>query len=159
MNHNCILHHAQYNYLWRISWLALGASMYAVYNNHYEFAPFTFAVFLSSINYWRKPDYSWRRYLDMTVVQIAFWYHIIRAYNSQYHTIYYITVWSAAGCFPIAICYYKKKMYWKSTYTHSMVHIFGNLSNVILYSGYVVPLSCCCVFGSRQIHNHGQSNQ
>ena len=32
-------------------------------------------------------------------------------------------------------------MYWESTYAHSMVHIIANLSNIILYTGYVVPLS------------------
>lgn len=159
MNHNCILPYAQYNYLWRISWLALGATAYAMYNNHYEFAPFTFMVFLTSINYWRKPDYSWRRYCDMVAVQIAFWYHIVRAYQSEYHTIYYITAWTAAGCFPISIYYYKKNMYWHSTYSHSMIHILGNMSHIILYSGYVVPMLSWNGFLTGQIHNHGQSQE
>jgi hypothetical protein len=32
-------------------------------------------------------------------------------------------------------------MYWESTYAHSMVHIIANISNIILYTGYVIPLT------------------
>ena len=32
-------------------------------------------------------------------------------------------------------------MYWESTYAHSMVHIIANISNFILYTGYVIPLT------------------
>ncbi len=32
-------------------------------------------------------------------------------------------------------------MYWESTYSHSMVHIIANISNFILYSGYVIPFT------------------
>ena len=32
-------------------------------------------------------------------------------------------------------------MYWESTYAHSMVHIIANISNFILYTGYVMPFT------------------
>ena len=32
-------------------------------------------------------------------------------------------------------------MYWESIYSHSMVHIIANISNFILYTGYVIPLT------------------
>ena len=32
-------------------------------------------------------------------------------------------------------------MYWESTYAHSMVHIIANISNFILYTGHVIPLT------------------
>ena len=32
-------------------------------------------------------------------------------------------------------------MYWESTYAHSMIHIIANISNFILYTGYVIPFT------------------
>ena len=51
--------------IYNISFLSLGSSIYAIYNGYYYMSIYPGGVFLTSINYWRKPDYSWRRYLDM----------------------------------------------------------------------------------------------
>ena len=52
-------------------------------------------------------------------------------------------------------------MYWESTYAHSMVHIIANLSNIILYTGYVVPLSEYFDYfnSTSQINQTNQINQ
>ena len=91
---DCILEPDQYNLIFRASFLSLGSSVYAIHNGHYDLALCPGGVFLTSITYWVKPDYSWRRYLD-----------------------------------------YKKKLYWKSTYSHCMLHLIANIANIVLYSG------------------------
>jgi len=62
--------------------------IYAIYKNHYDLALVPGGVFLTSINYWRCPDYSWRRYLDMIYVKLALIYQIYRAYNAEYCKLY-----------------------------------------------------------------------
>jgi hypothetical protein len=41
--------------------------------------------------------------------------------------------------FPLGIYFYKKKQFWKSTISNSALHIVANLSNMLLYSGYIEP--------------------
>ena len=43
--------------------------------------------------------------------------------------------------YPLGIYLYNKQLYWESTYAHSMVHIISNISNLILYSGSIIPLA------------------
>lgn len=138
---NCILHKDQYNFIWRMSFLSLFSSFYGIYNKQYDIAFVPFGVFLTSINYWRKPDYSWRRYLDMTYVKLAFSYQLIKAYNSDNFKLYYFLTLLTISFYSLGVYYYRKKMYWKSTYSHSMIHVLGNISNIILYSGCIAPFN------------------
>jgi len=129
-----------YNLIWRVSWISLFTSSYAAYNNYYDLALVPGSIFLTSINYWRKPDYSWRRYLDIIVVQIALMYQLIRAYNSEYSTTYYSFTFSGITMFFVGVYYHKKneeKYVWRSTMCHISLHILANIGNVILYSGQV----------------------
>ena len=71
----CILYPEQYKIIYNVSFLSLGSCMYAIYNGYYCLSICPGGVFLTSINYWRHPDYSWRRYLDMTYVKLSFIYH------------------------------------------------------------------------------------
>jgi hypothetical protein len=111
--------------------------MYAVYNGYYDLAFVPGGVFLTSINYWWKPDYSWRRYLDMAYVKLAITYQLARAYNSENRDLYYSITGLSIFFYVLGVYYYKKKLYWNSTYAHSMLHITANIGNIILYSGKV----------------------
>ena len=108
---NCILQPEQYNFLWKTSFLSLFSSLYGIYKGYNDISYSTFAVFLSSINYWKKPNYSWRRYLDITVVNISLIYHLLRAQNSQYSKLYYSTLFTGICFFPLSKYYYNKKLY------------------------------------------------
>lgn len=90
--------------------------------------------------YWYKPTLCWRQTLDIVYVKFALFYHILRGYNSYYVIIYYITLGISLCFYPLGIYLYNKQLYWESTYAHSMVHIISNLSNLILYSGSIIPL-------------------
>jgi hypothetical protein len=140
LDNGCILPSEYCNILWKISWVSIFSGMYALYNRHYDLAPVPFGVWLTSINYWRHPDYSWRRYLDIFYVNSALFYQLIRAHRSQNSNMYYSFISIAMISFPISIYYHNKGKYWLSTLFHCNVHIFGNITNIILYSGYIQPM-------------------
>jgi hypothetical protein len=135
------LTYSQYNLLWKTSFLALTSFSTAVYNKKYYCSLIPLTVFFTSINYWSRPDYSWRRNIDMVCVKSGIIINIIIAYNSQYYKMYYPVLFLASSCYPISIILYKRKKYWASVYSHAFLHVLGNLSNIILYSGYVLPLN------------------
>ena len=136
----CILYPEQCSFLYKASFLSLFTSLYAIYNKHYDIALVPFSIFCTSINYWRKPDYSYRRYIDIICVKAGLSYQIIRSYNAQYSNLYYMTLFIAIYFYVLGVHYYNKKLYWYSTYSHSMLHIIANISNIILYSGHIPPL-------------------
>jgi hypothetical protein len=125
----------QYNLIYRVSWISLASTLYALSNKHYTLWFVPGSIFLTSINYWRKPDYSWRRYLDIVVAKTMVAYQLSMAYKSEYALLYYVVSGTALSFYPIGIYYYKKGDHWKSTYSHIMLHVLCNLGNFILYSG------------------------
>lgn len=130
----------QYNLIYRVSWVSLASTIYALHNKHYTlwFVPGT--IFLASINYWRKPDYSWRRYFDMAVAKSMVAYQLSMAYQSEYAITYYLVTGTALSFYPLGIYYYKREEHWKSTYAHIILHLLCNVGNFILYSGSPLPL-------------------
>lgn len=137
---NPILSREQSQYIYRVSYLTLCSSLYAIYRHHYTLAIVPGSVFLTSIYYWKNPNYSYRRYLDMVTVISAFIYQNYMAYNSEYANIYYTISFFSVASYPIGIYYYNKKYYWESTYAHMMLHILANIANIVLYSGYIQAL-------------------
>jgi hypothetical protein len=111
--------------------------MYAVYRNHYHLAIVPGSVFLTSTHYWKKPDYSYRRYLDMVVVKTAAVYQYYMVYNAEHANLYYTILFFGILSYPVGIYYYHKKDYWKSTYAHMLLHILANIGNFVVYSGYI----------------------
>ena len=122
-------------FIWKASWLSLFSCMYAISQGHTDLAIVPGGVFLTSINYWRYPDYSWRRTLDMNYVKLALSYQIVRSYNSEYATLHVLCMILGVSCFPLSWNYYNNNQIWMSVYIHSMVHVFGNIGNILLYSG------------------------
>lgn len=132
-----VLPMSQCNFLWRLSWLSMFSGIYALYRGYYDLAHVPLGVWLTSINYWRHPDYSWRRYVDIVYVHLAMIYQIVRAYKAQNATAYYAILAFGVSFFPIGVFYHKRGDTWLSTLCHGQVHIFGNISNFVLYAGYV----------------------
>lgn len=136
---NILLEREHYITIWKVSFLTILSCGYACFRGYYDLAFIVIGVFFTSINYWRKPDYSWRRYLDMFYVKIAMIYQIIRAYNAKNSTLFYSLLFVSVAFYPIGVYFYKNGHYWLSTYSHCMLHIMANISNVVLYSGVITP--------------------
>ena len=133
-----ILHRNQYVYLWHMSWLAFYSGLYSVYRAQpWYIVVCPFGVWLTSINYWRKPDYSWRRYLDIVYVHCAVFNHICYAYYSQYKYQYYFLLSIGIMYYHLGCYYYSKNNYELSTICHGRLHIYANLANMVLYCGYI----------------------
>jgi len=130
-----ILKKEQYTLIYKFSYLSLISSIYATYNNHYHLAICPGSIFITSIYYWKNPDYSYRRYLDMVVVKTSIIYQYYMSYNAQYMIIYNIILTLGILGYIIGIYYYHKKDYWKSTYADISLHILENIANIILYYG------------------------
>ena len=135
-----ILYPNQSYFIWKVSWLSLISSIYAISQGYNDLAIVPGGVFLTSINYWRDPDYSWRRTLYMNYVRVALSYQLIRSYNSEYAIAHFLCMVAAVSCFPIGWNYYANNQWWRSVYIHSMIHILGNIGNIVLYSGKIEPI-------------------
>jgi hypothetical protein len=128
-----------YMLIYKVSHLSLFSFFYALYMQQNALAIVPGSVFLTSTLYWYKPDYSWRRYLDMAVVKSCFVYQGIMAYTADFGPEYYAIILVAISFYPIGILYHKKGDTLSSTYSHVMLHILANLANIVLYSS--KPLS------------------
>jgi hypothetical protein len=117
----CILEPNQYIILYRSSWFLLFTSLFGLYKQLYLDSLIYFTVFLTSINYWRHPDYSWRRYIDMASVKCSLVYHSYYSHKSKYQRYYIFYNLVAILCYKISIYYYSKNDNWKSTYFHLQI--------------------------------------
>jgi hypothetical protein len=127
----------QSNFLWRTSWISFISAIYAFYQSHYMLALVPAGVFLTSINYWYHPDYSWRRYVDIMFVIFAIIYQTRYAFshNAEHLDISLVFMGAAAQFYLFGIYFYSMRRYWLSAYCHSGLHLFANIANIVLYSG------------------------
>jgi len=130
-----ILHKKQYILIYKTSYLTLLSFLYSLYQEHYNISIVPGSIFVGAILYWSKPDYSWRRYLDMAIAKTCIIYQLYMAYYNDYAILYYFIATIGLSCYPLGIYYYKKNDYWNSTYSHMAMHIILNIGNIILYSG------------------------
>eukprot|EP00922_Rhytidocystis_sp_ex-Travisia-forbesii_P032234 GHVS01047945.1.p1 GENE.GHVS01047945.1~~GHVS01047945.1.p1 ORF type:complete len:289 (+),score=40.73 GHVS01047945.1:252-1118(+) len=63
--------------LFRSSWFLSLPGMLALALGSYDLGAFSTAVFVSSVNHWRKPRLDWRRFLDILIVVSSILYHAI----------------------------------------------------------------------------------
>lgn len=137
-----VLPPTQHMYIFSLSFLSLISGIYAISRGYYDVAAVPLGVLLTSINYWRHPLFnSKRRYIDMIYVHIAMFYQIFRAYYAENVVSYYIILFASVCFFPLSWHYHEKKETWKGTFLHGMVHILGNVSNIVLYSGSICSMS------------------
>jgi len=135
MEYKLVLRKNQYTLLWYTSWFSLVSSLYAIHRKYYDLSLVPGGIFLTSINYWRKPDYSWRRYIDITYVQVSNYYQLYRVYKSENFNEYSKLVYLSILYFFLGVYYHKKGEYWISTFYHALVHLLINTGYIILYSG------------------------
>lgn len=123
------------HYVWWISWINLPAGLYAIYRGYYDICPVPLGVFATSLLYWKHPKIKgWERIVDMSYVFCALSYQCVRAVGAQYMIPHYTVMGMAIMCYPVSE-YYHKRHSWVSVGFHSLIHVFGTLANVILYSG------------------------
>ena len=121
-------------YIWYVSWLSLLSSGFGYYKQvPCSLYIIPFSVFVTSILYWHKPDYSWRRYLDIGVVISGLLYKLYYAFSTTIYAEYYAIMVLAISCYGIST-YCANKHAGLSTFWHCMLHIIANVGNIVLYS-------------------------
>jgi hypothetical protein len=123
-------------YMCIMGFLFLISGIYALKNEQYGFATGPLGVFITSINYWRKPTYGLRRNIDMCWCLIALFGALQYSYISIHGSTWrYIMSGSLLLFYPLGWILYTYEYFWLATIIHSMLHVFPNLANVILCSG------------------------
>ncbi len=114
--------------------MTLLAFFYTLYQREYIAASIPGFVFITSLLFWRRPDYSFRRYLDVATVKTCMVYQWYMAYYAPYGQYYYIMNTTAVLCYFMGIYWYKKKKNWNSARSHMIGQVFANIANVLLVS-------------------------
>ena len=135
-SNNLIVPHDHGYYMCIMASIYFLSGIYALKIYNYMYATGSFGVWLTSVNYWRNPTYGIRRNIDIFWCLFSIAVSLQYSYISIYGQIWrYIMTWSLLLFYPLSWYLYKKKYLWSATISHSMLHIFPNLANVLLYSG------------------------
>eukprot|EP01104_Vermistella_antarctica_P004613 TRINITY_DN15032_c0_g1_i1.p1 TRINITY_DN15032_c0_g1~~TRINITY_DN15032_c0_g1_i1.p1 ORF type:complete len:203 (+),score=25.41 TRINITY_DN15032_c0_g1_i1:286-894(+) len=108
-------------------WVSFGV---AFMHELYDCAIMAILVYLTSINYWRHPVRGWRRNLDMTFATLALTHHMTLGYIHGAPMEYAIAIGLAMLCYLLAR---QQECKDRASALHCCLHLFGNVSNVVLY--------------------------
>lgn len=129
----------QYNYLWHTSWLFLLTACYTAYLQKYDLVVFPTTIFVTSLNYWRNPRFnSWQRTLDVGCVQSSVVYNIFRSSGAENAYPFYTYMTIGLFCYLLSNYNHRLNRLYVSSVFHSLVHIFGNIAVLYLYSGEII---------------------
>lgn len=122
--------------IFKVSFLILGSFTVASILQVYDGAVVTAAVFVCSVNYWRRAEYGLRRNIDIANNVVCLSYQTWRSFQiSLPYTIgFLVPTYIGVGCFFLGR-YLDKTDTTLGTWAHAWAHIFGNIGNVILYHG------------------------
>ena len=127
----------QCDYMWKLSWMCLLSAIVSAGHGHFHLAPVPFGGFITSLIYWQKADYSWRRTMDITYMSCALSYQVWHAVGAEFMIPYYVLTSFGLVCYGLGWYFHKEGSTWGGTIAHSGVHIFANIANIVLYSGAV----------------------
>jgi hypothetical protein len=108
------------------------------------------AVFICSVNYWRRPAYGWRRNIDIanTVSCLAYQTWRCLAVVPPYAGGFLTATYTGVGFYFLGLHLDKTNIFY-GTLAHALVHLLGNIGNIILYTGLYrqgPALACADVF-------------
>ena len=92
-------------------------------------------VFITSVNYWRKPTRGIRRTIDIMAVLTAISVHLYISLKTNQHRMYMGNMFVCGGLYGVSWYLYKKGYIWSSTISHGLIHVSANIANVLLYQG------------------------
>lgn len=129
---------SHHHYLLATSHSSLVCAIYGIMYHNSALWVIPAGVYVNSINYWRHPVKGIRRNLDICSTVIGLVINIFEARFSTNATPYYAITFVACLMYPLSYYFYWRKQYIIATFIHSMLHIFGNIGNLYLYSGEMV---------------------
>lgn len=123
--------------LFGTSFLALTTLALAAFLRVYDGVAITSAVFLTSVNYWRRPVYGFRRNLDITVSTLCLIYQTLRCFSTErrYAVGYLAASYTGVALFLVSTFAGSKGSETLSVVLHAVTHALGNVGNIFLYVG------------------------
>ena len=127
-----------HNYLFLTSQLSIVSAVYG-YNNSIQLWIIPAGVYLNSMNYWRNPQPGWRRNFDIGyAIHGLIYQHMVAYYLPIFPTWYYLFSFLSVIAYPASYWFLWRKQYVMCTFVHSLIHLFGNLANIALYSHFKI---------------------
>ena len=120
-------------YLFWTSFFTLGSGLFVLHKKQYYSACYPLSIFITSANYWRHPENNWRRYLDQMVVRLCMIIHTLKVTNFVNFYPHLIIAFFSVSCYPLSY-FYQDKYLPMTILLHALLHIGGNLANIVLYS-------------------------
>lgn len=125
------LQHA--NLMFKLGYLSLLTTSFAVYKQYYLHSLIPMSVGLSTFLYWIKPTYGVRRYVDMAVVSSGLMYNFYHIRFSEHIVWFYIVKTLAVLSYLMGWYYHRQGYISYGTFFHCGIHVFGQIGNIILY--------------------------
>ncbi len=123
------------NFLRAMSGLTFMCGLYGFYKNQYMLATFPFVVVVTSLNYWRKPNYGWRRNIDIATVITGLSLYLYTSFKTNQQRMYGANICICGGLYGLSWYLYKKGYNWLSTISHGSIYVVLNTANALLYQG------------------------
>jgi hypothetical protein len=107
--------------------------LHALFCNHLILSFYCFTGFFTSVIYWKKPLYGFRRNADILCMITALSTHLYSAWRTPAWKLYISLVSIAASMYPISFYMQSKGFIRESMICHLVLHFFAFLSNNSLY--------------------------
>ena len=123
------------------SLITLIPGLYALFRKYYDFGIIHIAIVLTSINYWRDPKISsWRRYVDILVVNGGICYTIFRSIKCTNQILFLTFLSVGIVLYALSKYFNNIKNYDLSVDCHMGLHIIINMGYMILYNAYLTQI-------------------
>lgn len=120
--------------IFRFSFLTFVPIFASLYYEKYDIMMVPLTVFITSVSYWKKPIYGWRRNIDIMAVVAGSGYQLLY-FPICSHTIYcFISMIMGTGCYVLSWVVHEKNIDW-SCNLHCGTHVFANLTLLLLITG------------------------
>lgn len=126
--------------IWCLSWAGLSVGIFGVLRGYWLLGAIHAGVGVTALFYWADPvSDSWRRILDMAMVQIAIWTFLYESRKAEYRDVFYTFL--TLGAMAYGFGWYVADRPWLAGLAHASVHILANIADMAIFLGSEVPLS------------------
>jgi hypothetical protein len=119
--------------LFYLSWLGLLSGSVGTFNGKPALGLGVCVGSFLAQNYWRDPQYDWRRLVDMAWLQVLIWSHLWYVCQSPIMVPYLGIQTMGVLCYAVSWHHLKQNNMWRATLCHAGVHLCANGSLLLFY--------------------------
>jgi hypothetical protein len=127
------LHYKYSKYLFCSSFLMSVTALVTLYYDEGITSLYYFLLFLTSINFWRRPDYGFRRHLDHVLVYsgcLYVLYNVFLVLKTEFQRVTFISLFACVLIFDIIeliLCYFQST---KWIIFHMAIHLYVSIMGI-----------------------------